>query len=73
VKGIDWAAAIAATPCRVTCPHCGRDEIVVNRQTGLRNPHYLEQRKKAGRKAKRGRTLCEGSGQLYDSTPAGTT
>jgi hypothetical protein len=73
VKTINWAAAIAATPCRVTCTHCGRDEIVVNRQTGLRIPHYLEPRTKAGRKAKRGRTLCEGSNQAYDNTPAGTT
>lgn len=73
MKTINWAAVRAATPGTVTCPHCERDGILVNRQDGLRIPHYLEPRKKAGRKGKRGRTLCEGSGQLYTSTPAGTT
>lgn len=71
MKAINWAAARSATPPSVTCNHCGRPDIVVNRTNGLLAPHYREPRQSSSRKAKRQREKCAGGGQLYTSTPGG--
>ena len=73
MKTIDWHARRAATPASCTCPHCERDSIVVDRVTGLRFDHYTEPKQSSSRKNKRQREKCVGGGQLYTSTPAGTT
>ena len=69
MKTIDWRARRAATPASCTCPHCERDNIVVDRTTGLRFDHYTEPKTRPGQKRK----WCVGGGQLYTSTPVGTT
>lgn len=69
MKAINWNAVRAATPASVTCNHCLREHIVVNRVTGLRADHYTEPKTRPGQK----RMRCEGSGQLHTSTPGGTT
>lgn len=70
MKPIDWSAVRAATPGSVTCNHCQRPNIVVNKTTGLLFEHYIEPKKSSSRKSKRGRVKCAGGGQLHTSTPA---
>lgn len=73
MKTINWKAVRAATPGSVTCNHCQRPDIVVDKTTGLRAPHYTTAKSGSSRKNKRGRVPCEGGGKHYDSRPAGTT
>lgn len=68
MKTINWDKVRAATPGSVTCNHCQRPNIVVNRVTGLRTDHYTEPKTRPGQK----RVRCEGSGKLHNSTPGAT-
>jgi len=68
VKTINWAAMRAATPPSVTCNHCLRENIVVNRITGLRAKHRIKPKTQPGQK----HPWCDGGGQFYTSTPAAT-
>lgn len=67
MKTIDWAAVRAVTPGSVTCHHCQRENIVVNKQTGLRAKHRIKQKTQPGQK----HPWCDGGEQHYDSHPAG--
>lgn len=67
MKTINWRAQRATTPATCTCPFCERDNIVVDRVTGLRANHYTEPKPGSSRKSKRQREQCKGSGQLYTS------
>lgn len=67
MKTINWAAVRAATPGTVTCNHCERDNIVVNKATGLRAKHRTKPKTQPGQK----HPWCEGSERAYDSVPAG--
>ena len=69
MKAIDWAAVRAVTPGSVTCNHCERPNIVVNKATGLRAKHYTEPKTRPGQKRK----WCEGGGRHYDSQPEVST
>lgn len=65
MKTIDWDAVRAATPGSVTCNHCERPNIVVNRTTGLRAPHRIARKTQPGQK----HPWCDGGNRAYDSTP----
>lgn len=68
MKTIDWEAVRAATPGSVTCNHCQRPDIVVDKTTGLRAKHRIAPKTQPGRK----HPWCEGGGLMYDSQPEGT-
>lgn len=65
MKTINWARVRAATPASVTCNHCLRDNIVVNRTSGLRAPHRIKPKTRPGQK----HPWCDGGERHYDSTP----
>ncbi|GAA1281881.1 hypothetical protein GCM10009634_27820 [Saccharothrix xinjiangensis] len=56
------------TPTHVTCNHCNRPDIVVDRLTGLRMPHGIRPRHRG---KPRHVPRCEGSGKHHTSQPAG--
>lgn len=70
MKQLDWVPVVAATPCRVTCNHCQRPKIVVNKQTGLRAKHRVKPKTQPGRNP---HPWCDGGERHYESTPADTT
>lgn len=69
MKTIDWRAMRADTPASCTCPVCERDNIVVDRITGLRAKHRIKPKTQPGQK----HPWCEGGEQLYTSTPGAAT
>lgn len=69
MKTINWRARRAATPASCTCPWCERDNIVVDRVTGLRVKHRIKPKTQPGQK----HPWCEGSGKLHTTTPGGPT
>ena len=66
MKTINWAAVRSATPASVTCNHCQRPDIVVDRTTGLRFPHRIARKTQPGRK----HPWCDGGNRAHDSRPA---
>jgi hypothetical protein len=69
VKTINWTAVRAATPGSVTCNHCQRPNIVVNKATALRAKHRTKKKTQPGQQ----HPWCDGGGKHYDSHPDGTT
>lgn len=69
MKAIDWAAVRAATPGSVTCNHCQRPDIVVDKATALRAPHRIKRKTQPGQKY----PWCDGGAKHYDSHPVGAT
>lgn len=65
MKAINWEAVRASTPGTVTCNHCQRPNIVVNKATGLRAKHHIAPKTQPGQK----HPWCAGGERHYDSTP----